>query len=98
MDILAVCEAGNLWLQDNGMVISEEADSETVTVTVSLDTTQAEAESMMLKACFDTVFHILEMRNELSSFSPVFNCICEVNQDTCMAEIHCYYALLPTAS
>ena len=67
-------------------------------MTVNQVVTQAEAENMMLKACFDTVYHIVEMRKEVSSLNPAFNCVCEVNPETGMAEIHCYYALLPDAS
>ena len=98
LDVSAVTEAGNQWLLDNGMEICEEADTEVVSMTVNQVVTQAEAENMMLKACFDTVYQILEMRDEVSSLNPSFNCVCEVNPETGMAEIHCYYTLLPDAS
>ena len=98
LDVSAVTEAGNQWLLDNGMEICEEADTEVVSMTVNQVVTQAEAENMMLKACFDTVYHIVEMRKEVSSLNPAFNCVCEVNPETGMAEIHCYYTLMPDAS
>ena len=98
LDVSAVTEAGNQWLLDNGMEICEEADTEVVSMPVNQEVTQAEAENMMLKTCFDTVYQILEMRDEVSSLTPAFNCVCEVNPETGMAEIHCYYTLLPDAS
>ena len=82
----------SLTLEPNAQAVAEAAEEKKAAKA------QAEAENMMLKTCFDTVYQILEMRDEVSFLNPAFNCVCEVNPETCMAEIHCYYALLSDVS